>query len=95
MPSLGADMEAGTVLVWHVRPGDRVQRGQVVMLVDTDKAEIAARIQEEIFYELEAPVARVCSAEVPMPYARHLEAAALPQVEGVIEAVRRTLGAHA
>ena len=58
-------------------------------------AEIAARIQEEIFYELEAPVARVCSAEVPMPYARHLEAAALPQVEGVIEAVRRTLGAHA
>jgi pyruvate dehydrogenase E1 component beta subunit len=58
-------------------------------------AEIAARIQEEIFYELEAPVARVCSAEVPMPYARHLEAAALPQVEGVIEAVRRTLGSHA
>jgi pyruvate dehydrogenase E1 component beta subunit len=58
-------------------------------------AEIAARIQEAIFYELEAPVARVCSAEVPMPYARHLEAAALPQVEGVIEAVRRTLGAHA
>jgi pyruvate dehydrogenase E1 component beta subunit len=58
-------------------------------------AEIAARIQEEIFYELEAPVARVCSAEVPMPYARHMEAAALPQVEGVIEAVRRTVGSHA
>jgi pyruvate/2-oxoglutarate/acetoin dehydrogenase E1 component len=58
-------------------------------------AEIAARIQEEIFYELEAPVARVCSAEGPLPYARHLEAAALPQVEGVIEAVRRTLDAHA
>jgi pyruvate dehydrogenase E1 component beta subunit len=58
-------------------------------------AEIAARIQEEVFYELEAPVARVCSAEVPMPYARHMEAAALPQVEGVIEAVRRTVGTHA
>jgi pyruvate/2-oxoglutarate/acetoin dehydrogenase E1 component len=58
-------------------------------------AEIAARIQEEIFYELEAPVARVCSAEVPIPYARQMEAAALPQVEGVIEAVRRTLGTHA
>jgi pyruvate dehydrogenase E1 component beta subunit len=58
-------------------------------------AEIAARIQEEIFYELEAPVARVCSAEVPMPYARHLEQAALPQVEDVVAAARRTLGTHA
>jgi pyruvate dehydrogenase E1 component beta subunit len=58
-------------------------------------AEIAARIQEEIFYELEAPVARVCSAEVPMPYAQHLEAAALPQPEGIVAAARRTLGSHA
>jgi pyruvate dehydrogenase E1 component beta subunit len=58
-------------------------------------AEIAARIQEEIFFELEAPVARVCSAEVPMPYARHLEQAALPQVEGIVAATRRTLGSHA
>jgi pyruvate dehydrogenase E1 component beta subunit len=58
-------------------------------------AEIAARIQEEAFYELEAPVARVCSAEVPIPYARHLEQAALPQVEGVVEAARRMLGTHA
>jgi pyruvate/2-oxoglutarate/acetoin dehydrogenase E1 component len=58
-------------------------------------AEIAARIQEEVFFELEAPVARVCSAEVPMPYARHLEQAALPQVEGIVEAARRTVGSHA
>jgi pyruvate dehydrogenase E1 component beta subunit len=58
-------------------------------------AEIAARIQEEVFYELEAPVARVCSAEVPMPYARHLEQAALPQLEGIVEAARRTLGSRA
>jgi pyruvate dehydrogenase E1 component beta subunit len=58
-------------------------------------AEIAARIQEEVFYELDAPVARVCSAEVPMPYARHLEQAALPQIEGVVDAARRTLGSHA
>ena len=35
---------------------------------------------EGAFYELDAPVARVCSAEVPMPYAKHLEDAALPQV---------------
>ena len=44
-------------------------------------AEISARIIEEAFYELDAPVARVCSAEVPMPYAKHLEDAALPQVD--------------
>jgi pyruvate/2-oxoglutarate/acetoin dehydrogenase E1 component len=58
-------------------------------------AEIAARIQEEIFYELDAPVARVCSVEVPMPYAQHLEAAALPQVDGIVAAARRTLAAGA
>jgi pyruvate dehydrogenase E1 component beta subunit len=58
-------------------------------------AEIAARIQEEIFFELEAPVARVCSAEVPIPYARHLEQAALPQVEGIVAAARRTVASRA
>lgn len=40
MPSLGADMEAGTVLEWHIAPGDRVEIGQLVALVDTEKAEI-------------------------------------------------------
>ena len=39
------------------------------------------------FDELDVPVARVCSAEVPMPYARHLEDAALPQVTKNTEAV--------
>jgi pyruvate dehydrogenase E1 component beta subunit len=58
-------------------------------------AEIAARIQEEIFYELDAPVARVCSAEVPMPYAQHLEAAALPQVDGIVAAAKHTVAARA
>ncbi|MGZ8292225.1 MAG: alpha-ketoacid dehydrogenase subunit beta [Telluria sp.] len=52
-------------------------------------AEIVARIMEEAFYELDAPVARVCSAEVPVPYARHLELAALPQVEGIVAAARK------
>ena len=42
-------------------------------------AEISARIIEQAFYDLDAPVERVCTAEVPMPYARHLEEAALPQ----------------
>ena len=43
-------------------------------------AEVSARIMEQAFYDLDAPVERVCSAEVPMPYPRHLEEAALPQV---------------
>ncbi len=55
-------------------------------------AEISARIMEGAFYELDAPVARVCSAEVPMPYARHMEQAALPQVPQIVAAVRATLG---
>ena len=42
-------------------------------------AEVSAQIMEGAFYDLDAPVARVCSAEVPMPYAKHLEDAALPQ----------------
>ncbi|MBZ5525328.1 MAG: alpha-ketoacid dehydrogenase subunit beta, partial [Acidobacteriia bacterium] len=50
-------------------------------------AEISAQIMENAFDELDAPVARVCSAEVPMPYARHLEEAALPRVETIVQAV--------
>jgi pyruvate dehydrogenase E1 component beta subunit len=56
-------------------------------------AEISARIMEQAFYELDAPVGRVCSAEVPMPYAAHLEAAALPQVQAVLAAAREAVGA--
>jgi pyruvate dehydrogenase E1 component beta subunit len=55
-------------------------------------AEVAARITEHTFYDLDAPVGRVCSAEVPMPYAKHLEDATVPQPDRVVEAVRR-LGA--
>ena len=55
-------------------------------------AEVSSRIMEQAFYELDAPVARVCSAEVPMPYPRHLEQAALPQPETVVAAVRRMIG---
>ena len=52
-------------------------------------AEISARIAEEAFYDLDAPVARVCGAEVPMPYARHLEEAALPQPATIAATVRK------
>jgi pyruvate dehydrogenase E1 component beta subunit len=51
--------------------------------------EVSARIMEQAFYELDAPVARVCSAEVPIPYPRHLEQAALPQASTVVAEVRR------
>lgn len=51
-------------------------------------AEISARITENIFYELDAPVGRICSAEVPMPYSRHMEQAALPQAAAVVDYVK-------
>ncbi|RVQ69611.1 alpha-ketoacid dehydrogenase subunit beta [Croceicoccus ponticola] len=55
-------------------------------------AEIMARIVEGGFWTLDAPLARVCSAEVPIPYAAHLEAAALPSVERIVSAARAVLG---
>ena len=55
-------------------------------------AEIVAQIMEQAFYELDAPVARVCSAEVPVPYARHLEEAALPQPAAIVAAVKQMMG---
>lgn len=51
-------------------------------------AEIAARVADEALYELDAPLRRVCSAEVPVPYAAHMEAAALPQVADIVAAAR-------
>jgi len=55
-------------------------------------AEVSARIMEQAFYDLDAPVQRVCSAEVPMPYPRHLEDAALPQVADIVTAARQAVG---
>ncbi|MGH8836663.1 MAG: transketolase C-terminal domain-containing protein, partial [Actinomycetes bacterium] len=54
-------------------------------------AEISARITEQAFYDLDAPVERVCTAEVPIPYAKHLEDCALPQVADIVAAARRTV----
>ena len=51
-------------------------------------SEIAAITMEKAFDYLDAPVARVCGADVPMPYARNLEAASLPTTEQVIEAAK-------
>jgi pyruvate dehydrogenase E1 component beta subunit len=77
--------------------GDTVRRTHRVVVVDEGwrsgsiSAEISARVTESAFYELDAPVLRVCSAEVPMPYAKHLEEAALPQVADVVAAARRAM----
>lgn len=55
-------------------------------------SEIAARLAEQAFYDLDAPIARVCTAEVPIPYPRHLEQAALPQPDSIAAAARGALG---
>jgi len=47
MPSLGADMEAGTILRWRVAPGDRVARGDIVVEVETEKAEMEVEIFDD------------------------------------------------
>jgi len=54
-------------------------------------AEISARIMEQGFYDLDGPVQRLCSAEVPMPYAKHMEDAALPQPATIAAAARGML----
>jgi pyruvate dehydrogenase E1 component beta subunit len=58
-------------------------------------AEVSARITEQAFYDLDAPVERVCGAEVPTPYAKHLEDAALPQPADIVAAARRTVDGDA
>ena len=50
--------------------------------------EIAAQLGERAFWDLDAPIGRVCTAEVPIPYAKHLELAALPSVEAIVAAVK-------
>ena len=47
LPSLGADMDEGTLLQWHVQPGDAVKRGQVVAVVDTSKAAVDVEIWQD------------------------------------------------
>jgi pyruvate dehydrogenase E1 component beta subunit len=100
----GEGIECEVIDLRTLRPLDEetllasVRRTHRAVLVDEGwrsgslSAEVCARIVEGAFYELDAPVARVCSAEVPMPYARHLEEAALPQVAKIVEAARRVRG---
>jgi len=55
-------------------------------------AELMARINEQAFFDLDAPPARVCSEEVPVPYAQHLEEAVLPQPAKIVAAVKTMMG---
>ncbi len=98
-----AGIEAEVVDLRSLRPLDdaalldSVRRTHRAVVVDEGwrtgsiAAEICARIGERAFFDLDAPVARVCSEEVPMPYAKHLEAAALPSVAKVVDEVRRVV----
>jgi len=76
---------------------DTVRRTHRAVIVDEGwrsgsiAAEITTRIIEQAFYDLDAPVARVCTAEVPLPYPKHLEDAALPSPERIIDTVKSLL----
>lgn len=52
-------------------------------------AEIMARINEQAFYELDAPMQRLCGIEVPMPYAAHMEQAAIPSVQQIVDTIKK------
>jgi pyruvate dehydrogenase E1 component beta subunit len=96
----GSGVDAEVLDLRVLRPLDTegilasIRRTHRVVIVDEGwrsgsiSAEITARIVEGAFYDLDAPVARVCSAEVPMPYPHHLEEAALPQAESIARTAR-------
>ncbi len=77
---------------------ESVKKTHKVVIVDEGwksgsiSAEIMARINEQAFYELDAPMARVCTAEVPLPYAKHLEDAAIPQADRIVRSVKKVMG---
>jgi pyruvate/2-oxoglutarate/acetoin dehydrogenase E1 component len=100
----GEGIEAEVIDLRTLRPLDTativasVSRTRRAVVVDEGwrsvglSAEISAQIMDHAFWSLDAPVARVCTAEVPIPYPRHLEQAALPQPEGIVVAARATIG---
>ena len=96
-------IEAEVIDLRSLRPLDdatfleSVRRTRRAVVVDEGwrsgslSAEIISRIIEQAFYDLDAPPARVCTAEVPVPYAKHLEEAALPSAERIVTAIRAVL----
>ncbi len=96
-------IEAEVVDLRSLRPLDdeaimaSVRKTHRVLIVDEEwrsgsiSAEIMARINEQAFYELDAPMRRVCTEEVPIPYAKHLEDAAIPSPEKIVEAAKAVM----
>lgn len=99
-------IEAEVIDLRTLRPLDdetileSVRRTHRALIVDEGwrsgsiSAEIGTRIMEQAFYDLDAPVGRVCSAEVPLPYPKHLEQAALPRAETIAAAARKMVQAN-
>jgi pyruvate dehydrogenase E2 component (dihydrolipoamide acetyltransferase) len=86
MPSLGADMEVGTVVEWRIKPGDNVHRGDVVAVVDTEKADIEVEVfedgvVEELLIEtgVAVPVGTALARLVPIASATRSTKAAAPR----------------
>jgi pyruvate dehydrogenase E1 component beta subunit len=94
----GAGISAEMIDLRSLRPIDlptvsaSVQRTHRALVVDEGwrtaglSAELAASITETCFWTLDAPVERLAGLEVPIPYARHLETAAIPQVDDIVAA---------
>jgi len=102
----GDGIEAEVIDLRVLRPLDAetvfesVRRTHRAVIIDEGwrsgslSAEVSARITESVFYSLDAPVLRVCSEEVPVPYPKHLEDAVLPQVPDILAAVREIVSGH-
>lgn len=94
----GQGIEAEVIDLRVLRPLDNttifasVGRTRRCVIVDEGwrsgslSAEIAARLAEDLFFELDAPIRRVCAREVPIPYAAHMEEAALPKMADIVDA---------
>jgi len=100
----GAGVSAEVIDLRCLRPLDdatimaSVRRTRRAVIVDEGwrsgslAAEVAMRINEQAFWSLDGPVARVCTEEVPIPYPKHLEDAALPSVAKIVAAARGVVG---
>ena len=103
MPRLSDTMEEGVLSQWLKHEGDQVRKGDALAVIETDKAAMEMEAYDEgvltrvlvaegAFDYLDAPVRRVAAAEVPLPYAKPLELAALPDAGAITRAIRETLG---
>ena len=103
--ALGAEgVDAEVVDLRVLRPLDEatllssVAKTRRMVVVDEEwrsgsfSAEVIARVVEHGFFDLDAPPERVCSVEVPMPYAKHLEDAALPDVPSIVASAKKAVG---